>query len=101
MRGYLSLPLPLCGLLGGAGAVALSVALSSLTPTAAQARTETLRTECYGNRCVVYNRHGERLGTLTEEPGGRVSVRDKKGRLQSKITPLPAGRVRVERQRGR
>jgi len=79
----------------------LALACAALAGAAhAGTRAETLRQECYGDRCVVYDRHGTRLGTLTQEAGGRVAVRDRDGRLQSKITSLPGGRVRVER-RGR
>jgi hypothetical protein len=60
--------------------------LACSTPVLAEHRTERLRTECYGNRCVVYDRSGRRVGTVTQEVGNRVAVRDRGGRLQEKIT---------------
>lgn len=55
-------------------------------PAVGEHRTERLRTQCFGDRCVVYDRYGRRIGTVTQEVGGRVAVRDREGRLREKIT---------------
>ncbi len=80
------------------GAVPAVVLLTLCAP--ALARTQTVRPDCVGDRCVWYGAGGKRLGTTTQDGTGRVIVRDSRNRRTATVERTPLG-VRVERARSR
>ena len=80
--------------------VACAALLVSAWPAAAQSRygSTVVGQDCIGDRCVIRDRHGRRLGTVTTESTGRLAVRDRRGNLVAKVTPEGA-RWRVQSRR--
>ena len=72
-------------------------ALCAVSPVAAKSgRTISVRQECVGDRCVLRDQFGTRLGTVTQDRTGRLTFRDTQQKVQARVTQRE-GRTRVER----
>ena len=75
--------------------VVLAAALAAFPPPALAQRTKVLSADCIGDRCVIRDRRGARVATVTRETSGRLAVRDSEGRLKAKVKS-EGKRLRVE-----
>ena len=56
----------------------------SFPVSAAQDRVR-FKEECTRDRCVYYDRSGNRVGSVTRDDTGRLEIRDKRNNLKAKI----------------
>ena len=61
------------------------------------AKDTVLREKCEGNRCVYYERGGNRVGTVTRDDTGRYEIRDRSGKLTHKAERQRDGSVRLKK----
>lgn len=76
---------------------AILIAAALLLPVSTPAAREvTLRSQCYGDRCVYYRPDGRRVGSVTDYGNGRVVLRDNSGRRIGTVT-VRGGRATYRR----
>lgn len=79
--------------------ILLLVAGLALAHSASAGATDRIRQSCTGQRCVLYNQSGKRLGTVQEDDTGRIILRGNDYKVRAKVSEEDDGRYRIERSR--